>query len=426
MGLVSLLLEALPTAIQIFKKDDKPTVGFKHLLIKSDDQIESFLKYDYSFLDDFSSKKIYLLENDVFKFGQSNFRKSITRKTYSGWSDTPYRELAEKEPDKFTKHYDLDDLNDVIYNHDKNISGRILDELSSKGLDFDYSDFARHNIYDFHCHGTVHEVFDFRAMWMVVLWIENLSQSPIPLESISGLKYETNIGLEYRSFDDESGRIESINYPSNQLQPKENLLVPEFFLMSPIGKSEITETSDLKATNWNFGEKSCSYSSLEISSSEKFDVIGPSFKVDNIKTKKDKIEVHRLDLKNLITINEYLNFGCCPYVFGINSDDSVDFLGDILTNKYAKIDIHDYIKVIIWELEEEVTYIEKIIADGRTIARDKILTKNEYISINNETNHISTIEIFGHYEAENGYTDSLTNFSCKHNLIMDTLNLLSA
>jgi hypothetical protein len=426
MGLVSSLLEALPTAIQIFKKDDKPTVGFKHLLIKSDDQIESFLKYDYSFLDDLSSSKIYLLENDVFKFGQSSFRKSMVRKTYSSWSDTPYRELAEKEPDKFTKHYKLDDLNDVVQNHDKNISGRIIEELSSKDLDFDYSDFARHNIYDFHCDGTVHEVFDFRAMWMVVLWIENLSQSPIPLESIRGIKYETNIGLEYRSFDDESGRTQSVDYPSNQFQPNENLLVPEFFLMPPFGNRDIIETSDLKIANWSFGEKSCSYSNLKISSNEKFYVVGTSFKVDKIRTKKDNIEVPKLDLENLITINEYLNFGCCPYVFGIKSNGSVDFLGDILTNKYAKIDIHDYIEVIIWELEEEITYIEKSIADGGIIAKDKVLTKNDFFSIKNEAQHISTIEIFGYYEAEKVYRDSLTNFSYKHNLIMDTLNQLSA
>lgn len=426
MGLVSLLLEALPTAIQIFKKDDKPTVGFKHLLIKSDDQIESFLKYDYSFLDDLSSSKIYLLENDVFKFGQSNFRKSMTRETYSSWSDSPYKDLAEKEADKFTKHYQLENLNDVIQKHDKNISGRIIEELSSKGLDFDYSDFARHNIYDFHCHGTVHEVFDFRAMWMVVLWIENLSANPIPLESISGLKYETNIGLEYRSFDDESGSNESIDYPSNQLQPNENLLIPEFFLMPPIENNDKAKTSDLKTANWSFGEKSCSYSNLKISSSEKFDVVGPSFKVDKIKTQKDNIQVHRLDLKNLITINEYLNFGCCPYVFGIKNDDSVDFLGDILTNKRAQIAIRDYKEVIIWELEEEVTFIDKIIADGRIIAEDKVLTKNEFISIDNKSNNISTIEILGYYEAENIYKDTLSNFSYKHNLIMDKLNDLSA
>jgi hypothetical protein len=196
--------------------------------------------------------------------------------------------------------------------------------------------------------------------------------------------------------------------------------------MPPFKKNEVNESNDLKGTTWNFGEKTCSYSSLKISSAENYNVIGPSFKIDKITTKKDKINVHRLDLNNLITINEYLNFGCCPYVFGIKSDESVDFLGDILTDKYAKIDIHNYIEVIIWELEEETTFIEKVVADGKTIVGKKILNKNEFISIKNDSNHISTIEIYGHYEAENEYSDSLSNFSDKHKLIMDTLNLLSA
>jgi hypothetical protein len=70
MDLLSILIQSFPSLIQIFKKGDKPTLGFKHLILKSDDHVEAFLRHDFNFLDDFTSERVYLVENGVYNFGQ--------------------------------------------------------------------------------------------------------------------------------------------------------------------------------------------------------------------------------------------------------------------------------------------------------------------------------------------------------------------
>lgn len=421
MDLVSILLQSAPSLIQIFKKEDKPTLGFKHLILKNDDHVKSLLNRDFSFLDDLVSKKVFLIENEVFNFGQQYFRRAIQKEYHESWEASPFNDLAKKDKEKFTKRYELDDLDKIIYQDDNEISGNIINELKAKDNSFKPEDFAHHQVYDFHCHGNVHEVKEFRQMWLVLLWIENLSQDPIPLKSIMGTFYENNQEVDYRPLYDKHGISKEREYPSNQVQPGENILLPEYFLLPPLRSDKKNETQKIQGVHWENAGKSYNYAALNIKDSSDYHLIGPSFKPKKIKTKDDIIKVHDLDLNNLITINEHLNFGSCPYVFGCKPNNEIDYLGDILTNNYAKIYIEKYSKVFICELEKETTVIKKILGDGELLLSDKILKKDDTLMLPNLEHNINCIEIYGYYIAKRPYVDTISNFTYKHNLIMNQI-----
>lgn len=425
MDLTSILLGNASSLIQIFKKEDKPTLGFKHLILKNDDHIESFLKFDFSFLDEVTSKRVFLIENKVFNYGQQYFRRAVQNVYHKNWGVSPFKELAQKDGEKFTKHYKLGDLDKIIKNDDPKISGNIVEELKAQNYSIELDDFARHQVYDFHCHGNVHEVKEFRQMWLVALWIENLSQNPISLQKIRGTFYENNQVVDYRPLHENHGLSRTLEYPSNQVQPGESILLPEFFLLPPLRKDKKSETQDIQGVHWGNAGRNFSYAAMNITDSSDYHIIGPSFKPYKIKTKKDDIDVHELDLNNLITINEYLNFGSCPYVFGCNSNNEIDYLGDILTNNYVKLNIKNYSKVFICELEKETTVINEIFGDGKLLQSNKILHQGDSLVLENANQEIKFIEIYGYYLAERPYEDSISNFIYKHNLIMNQLISLS-
>jgi hypothetical protein len=421
--MIESLLKIVPDLIKIFSKDEKPSVGVKHLILRSDEQINNLLNRDFSFLRRVENEKVYLIENDVFKFGINNFRNSVKNLTYEDWENSPYADLANKS-DKWSKHFEIDDYEDSIEKHDSEITGRVIQELLDKDLPVDFSKYAKHSVYNFECWGCVCDVFEFSPMWLVALSIENMTNSPIKLSSINGIGYETNSGLEYRQFSDDLGSPVKIEYPSNQIEPGETIIIPEFFVfpsLEPVGDIEL---KTIDKPNWGSPAVIYHYSRIDFNALDEVNVIGPSFKPTNIEIQSKSFSVHDLDFSKMLTISEHLNYGSCPYVFGINSD-GVTFLGDILTFGENVIDVSNFNRVEIHEIEEEITHIDSLYLNENLIFKNKTLVKGQKLVIDNLDGSRNKILVKGKYYAEE-FSNSEFIIAYKHQLISKKLDQLKS
>lgn len=114
-----------------------------------------------------------------------------------------------------------------------------------------------------------------------------------------------------------------------------------------------------------------------------------------------EIDIHKLDFNNLYSINSYWQCGSCPHLFFKTKDGKQEYSRELLvssSNKYGD----DYFlipplvsHVIIRELEDEITYLEKIIVNDSILLKNKVLHKGEFLKF--PVNPNDRIEIIGKY-----------------------------
>lgn len=116
---------------------------------------------------------------------------------------------------------------------------------------------------------------------------------------------------------------------------------------------------------------------------------------------KYEIDIHKLDFNNLYSINSYWQCGSCPHLFFKSKDGKQKYSRELLvssSNKYGD----DYFlipplisHVIIRELEDEITYLDKIIVNGFVFLKNKVLHKGDFLEF--PVNPNDRIEIIGKY-----------------------------
>lgn len=101
-----------------------------------------------------------------------------------------------------------------------------------------------------------------------------------------------------------------------------------------------------------------------------------------------KIDIHEFDYNNLYSINSYWQCGSCPHLFFLNEKGKQEYVRELLvasSNKkgieYFQVPKHVN-KIIIRELENEITYLDKININCRLEIKNKILMKGQSLMIN--------------------------------------------
>jgi len=114
-----------------------------------------------------------------------------------------------------------------------------------------------------------------------------------------------------------------------------------------------------------------------------------------------EIDVHKLDFNNLYTVNSYWQCGSCPHLFFINEKEIQIYSRELLV-KYSNKSGYDTFsipkkvnKVIIRELEDEITYIDKIYINNELYSSNKKLKKGELLII--EVKPYDIIKLKGKY-----------------------------
>lgn len=195
----------------------------------------------------------------------------------------------------------------------------------------------------------------------------------------------------------------SLNLPNFSIQKSEMVLVPILTVANLVGIDKDSITFHHK--DGDRGEDFSKIFSMIDFSPDKLVYIGDQVKpksiVYNDNEGEYEVEVHKLDFENLYLINSYWQCGSCPHLFFKTSEGKQRYSRELLVASSNGNGIDEFLvpplisHVIIRELEDEITYIDKIIVNGNVVLSNIILAKGDFLEF--PVSSHDKIVIYGKY-----------------------------
>jgi len=245
----------------------------------------------------------------------------------------------------------------------------------------------------------------FKDIWFSFLSIENISNKKIVLDRIVGNHQSNQKSL--KDFFDTTD-LESIYYdcPKNALLPGEIVIIPTSLILCPFKYSSFDNVliSSTHSSSYSWIQEFHHISRTNIPDEEYY-ILGESFKSDQIdyyvEDKKHQSSIHPFDLTNMYTFSRYWQCGSCPHIFFIRDNNDMEYFRNIFNQKLAEFSTEFIIipeninKLIISELEDEITYIKSITKNGNIVRHNLFLRKGESAELNVQPK--DNIKIIGFY-----------------------------
>ena len=255
--------------------------------------------------------------------------------------------------------------------------------------------------------GYCHECWDIdlqeetilRNLWVVFLAVKNNSSKAIQLSSLVG---ERKSEGDFYTFDESIDKNSNILLPNITISPGESIVIPKSILMPPFGSfnRDVESTyNDLSSERAQVVHKG-SYSFEDIN---KCIIYGNSYNIGSIeyvkKGRRLETPVRPFDFQNICAYDLQWMMGSCPHLFFIS--DKIEYKREILArseNLPGKDEIvipDDVFKIVIAEVEDEVTYLQSVRVNSKLYLENIKLCKGEYIEI--DVSPGACIELKGYY-----------------------------
>jgi len=235
--------------------------------------------------------------------------------------------------------------------------------------------------------GTGHfqEDLVLRPLWGVFLAVTNISDSP---QTLKRLEAAGSPNKDFRPFQPLSDPPTELRLPAAPILSGATVVVPLGAVLGPLGRieEEIWSRTDTDLKRWgpvqlvaHSGTKQAKAHAL----------VGPFLwpKGLHVTSSGSNIyqEVHELDLTNVYMLDRYWEAGCCPHLFFLLEGAEVVYGGPLLAAGNSKNVISTFTvpmgvtRLLIAELEDEVTRLDHIWLDdqqntpGRTLTRGQVL-----------------------------------------------------
>ncbi len=393
-------IPALVDVIKILRKDERPLISVKHLVVKSDFVIKEIFGGRFqAFYEKVHAKRVYLQSNDVLSYLREIHRNHITQKVFPGWDETPVSELRDANRDFFERNVDVEELTQLSQRYDPLVTARVVGNLADNRMAIDPKQFCRITYFQAGCGDEIAEMIEFRPLWLVLLWIENLWDGPVEIGDHRGKMYYPNATLDYRQLSFGHGEEYTSRVPFKVLQKEESILVPEFILLAPMDAYVSADEEEVNCEAYD-GALELLYAFTPIQRAEGFNLLGPSFLVERIDVAGKTHHVHQFDIENTLTVSDLFEVGSCPHVIGYR-DEKFYHIKDVLSSGPEIIDIRDFEYIVIAEIEEETTVLDEVAVGDESVQRpllaNKVLRKGDFIVVDNVTEHHVSLTLKGHY-----------------------------
>jgi hypothetical protein len=243
------------------------------------------------------------------------------------------------------------------------------------------------------------EEYMLRDLWCVFLLIENVSEKILRLKSlqceISQLKGFSDFGILY-----EKGEIP---LPAAPIKSGTSIIIPVAVVLPPINPIKIERYStipDYPAGDYYQALSHCSISKEDIKDILIYGgIIRPTKIIYSIQGTDFEQPIHSLDLSNFYEIDMQWGCGSCPHLFYVG--DRVKYIRELLPLCENHIGEDSFTipegvhKIIIAELEDEISELESIRIDGQVVLSEFKLEKGEKIEL--AVSSGQHIEVFGKY-----------------------------
>ncbi len=246
----------------------------------------------------------------------------------------------------------------------------------------------------------------FRSLWYSFLTITNTSNVPVELHSLVGSSQNSEkllVNVLDKSFE----AADSLFFPKVAIQPNQTVIVPCGLILVPFENEPFNETTVFES---EMDEEAKSHSITHFIRNQNktdYSFLGKYFRPSSITYNADDrvnhSEMHELDMNNLFVFDRCWHMGCCPHLFFLRKDEKYEYVRELFTQTPAvemveTIVIPQNIKrVSIAELEDEVTYISKILINAETKYSNIILEKGQTFEF--AVNQNDLITLIGYYKS---------------------------
>jgi hypothetical protein len=254
--------------------------------------------------------------------------------------------------------------------------------------------------YEAGCEGIEwQEEYLLRDLWCVFLSVENVSENSLSLKSLDCEMSKVDGFSEFNILSTKN----CMALPSAPLKPGKSVLIPLAVALPPLSPIDIKRHS----TNPDFpaGEyyQALSHCSINEDDIEDILVYGGIIRPHNIVFDKNGISfehpVHPLNLSEFYEIDMHWGCGSCPHLFFVSNEKR--YVRELLALCENSVGEDSFVvpdgvnKIIIAELEDEITQIQTIKLDGKVHLSDFELKKGEEIEI--PVSSGQKIEVAGKY-----------------------------
>ena len=250
------------------------------------------------------------------------------------------------------------------------------------------------------CSGIeLYEEYLLREVWCVFLAIENLSPDPITLDHIEGsVDYTEGFGR----FDITPNTIE-LDLPKAPIRTGQTVIVPVAVVLPQLGPIKIDRLSSEFPQGISERYLSISHCSIDPKDTSSFLTYGGVIKPQLVKisSSEGRIDqmVHDLDLNNFYEVDMAWGAGSCPHLFYVAT--KIMYVRELLAhceNVIGRDEIEipeGIIKIVIAELEDEISEFECIKVNGIEIVSKLRLEKGQTIEV--DVNPGDQIQVVGRY-----------------------------
>jgi len=244
------------------------------------------------------------------------------------------------------------------------------------------------------------EEYIFRKLWCAFAAITNISEQPLPLDSI-----EANINVEdnFHPLFLSDGKCRTINLPKMPIKPGSTVVMPIAVILPPLYSLDREEWSSTSIRGLSAQVQVVTHGSVTTRNLKDIYTFGGHIiplalryrKLGNICSQ----EFHPFDLSNMYSIDRHWQCGSYPHLFFMR--DNVSYEGELLAHCESMIGEDNFIvplsvrTILIAEIEDETTEITSIFIDGKLYANNIILNKSEFIEI--PVSEFAHIKIVGKY-----------------------------
>lgn len=253
------------------------------------------------------------------------------------------------------------------------------------------ADIAYALAYSEHCgEDRFQEVYRLRPLWAVYLAVTNMGESPVTLDAlIHNVDVPSDLG--YRQFGvRQTQGMAAHSLPRAALAAGGSAVIPVAALLGPLCPDRFealwTESTDVATGQ----RQSLSHGDLSAAGSTT-SVIGPAMWPLAIRLTHDAKQidhqVYELDLENVYTLSRYWECGSCPHLFLETSAWELLYFSELFARVPGKLQEHvvtvpnGVTALVLVELEDEITVVERIDINGRREHEHVILTKGDTLRI---------------------------------------------
>ncbi len=230
------------------------------------------------------------------------------------------------------------------------------------------------------------EYLIFKKFWYSFLALTNISSTKVELRSLIG-NTQTDSTILVNVLSKEKETELQLSFPQIALLPNETILVPCGIILVPFEEESFNETVIFDKEMKEFPRSQVLTHLMRDAKKTDFQFIGkyirPSGVVYNADDRINTSEMHELDLNNLVLLNRWWHMGSCPHLFYRRLDSKLEYVRELLTQTPGKEMVEEIVfpenvkAFVIAELEDEVTYINSIMINGKITFSNVTLNKGD-------------------------------------------------